>query len=333
MLPSQTSSSRRPKTKSSPGAERLESRSLLTGGAGNTFALVPAVIDEPGGTVDVAFTISQPPFRLPRGKMVVGVDAVAQPGSGVTPLVSQIANPHGDVVPQAIHSIYDPHLSRGAVAAGAGTSAVLTPIVLFPNQANRSATYTATISGENNTSGDVIVGFYLPGDADGDGVVNNADLTIVRGSMNSVVGDGRYNFDADANRDGRVGLIDLAYTLQNQGVSTTVTPFVTANLDPASDTGAQDRITDLTSVRIQGSGTPGSTLLIEDLSGRNTPIESVIGADGNYIVTLPLSSGANRYQVTSTDSFGQQIVGQIDPIIFSPFAQGPTTVSTKASDA
>ena len=85
--------------------EVLESRSLMTGGAGNTFALVPGNVADPGGTAQVPITIAPPLFTLPKQKMVLGIDVVPKTNSSLTPLISRVDNPHNEIVPQAIHSV------------------------------------------------------------------------------------------------------------------------------------------------------------------------------------------------------------------------------------
>jgi hypothetical protein len=286
----------------------------MTGGAGNTFALVPGNVADPGGTAQVPITIAPPLFTLPKQKMVLGIDVVPKTNSSLTPLISRVDNPHNEIVPQAIHSIYNPHLSHAAVARGVGTRAVLAPLTQFPNQPGRPATYTVNVEGAKNTSGDFLIGFYLPGDANGDGVVDASDLALVRSLAGSRAGDSKYSFDADANRDGRIGRIDIAYTQQNQGVKTLVTPVVTANLDPASDAGTRDRVTNLNTVHFQGRGTPGAQVTFSELTNKVQPVSAQIDAAGHYTVMVPLGDGGNTFKVTTSDAFGQTITGQLSPV-------------------
>src|SRR4051794_14002367 len=173
MHSSNHSSHRRRKATLCP--EVLESRSLMTGGVGNTFALIPGTVDTPGGTAVVPITVDTTHFTLPKNKLALGIDVVSSNQSGLSPLITRVDSPHNTIVPQAFHSIYNPHLSHSAVAQGVGTRAVLAPLSLFPGQPNTPATYNVTVSGENKTSGSFLLGFYLPGDANGDGMVDQAD--------------------------------------------------------------------------------------------------------------------------------------------------------------
>src|SRR4051794_25304072 len=218
------------------GPEQLETRELLTGG-NNTFAIMPGSITSSNGTASIKFTIDPANFTLPRRAITLGIDVVASSGSTVKPLIAEVDDPHGTIVPQTFHSIYDPHLSHLAVASGAGTSAVLSPLVLFPHGQTKPATYTVNVSAEGKSSGSFLLGFYLPGDANGDGAVNKTDLEIVKNAQGARAGQAKYNFNADPNRDGRIGKIDVAFTRQNMGVSTNMSPVVQANYDSTNDIG------------------------------------------------------------------------------------------------
>jgi hypothetical protein len=302
-----------------PGAETLESRELLTGGAGNTFAILPGSIDKAGDTVSVPFTIDTTHFTRPNGKMALGIDVAPDPSGTLKPLISSVTDPHGDVVHQTFHSIYAPHLKHRQVASGQGTSAVLTPVSSFPSDANKPVTSTVQVTATAKSSGSFLLGFYLPGDANGDGKVDQTDLKEVKSELGARAGTTRYNFSADANRDGRIARIDVAYTLQNMGVSTTVTPVVSANLDPASVTNPAGRSTTNPSARFTGVATPGATLTYTNTSHTDmAPISVNAGADGNYAITTPLGVGSNVFQVKAVDAFGQTISGNIANVTYSP---------------
>ncbi len=163
-----------------PGAEALETRQLLTGGAGNTFAIIPSTIDTPNGTVSVSFTLDQTHFTRPKGKVAMGIDVVPDPAGTLKPLISSVTDPHGDVVPQTIHAIYDPTVKHRQVANGRTTSAVISPITSFPSDATAPVTFTTQVQSTAKTTGKFLLGFYLPGDANGDGSVDKADLKIVK---------------------------------------------------------------------------------------------------------------------------------------------------------
>jgi hypothetical protein len=301
-----------------PRAESLETRELLTGGAGNTFAILPGTIDSPGGTVSVSFTLDQAHFTRPNGKVAMGIDVVPDPSGTLKPLIASVTDPHGDIVHQTFHSVYDPHVKHRQVAGSRDTSAVLSPLTSFPSDPSQPVTYTVQVQATQKTSGKFLLGFYLPGDANGDGSVDKADLQIVKSLRGAKAGDKRYSFDADVNRDGRIGQIDIAYTQQNQGVKTTISPVIAANLDTNSVSNPAARSNNMPTARFTGTATPDATVTYTNTSDTSQPvITTTTDATGNYTVVTPLSPGQNVFQVASTDAFGQTIKGTIAAVSYN----------------
>jgi uncharacterized repeat protein (TIGR01451 family) len=60
----------------------------------------------------------------------------------------------------------------------------------------------------------------LPGDVNGDGVVNCADVAVVKAAFGKRVGQTGYSAAADTNNDGVVNVLDLAYVTQHLPVGT-----------------------------------------------------------------------------------------------------------------
>jgi hypothetical protein len=69
----------------------------------------------------------------------------------------------------------------------------------------------------DNTYVDGTVKVKLPGDVNGDGVVDVLDLTIVSIAYGSFEGEPDYNPEADVNKDGLVDMRDLATVARNLG--------------------------------------------------------------------------------------------------------------------
>ena len=69
----------------------------------------------------------------------------------------------------------------------------------------------------DNTYIDGTVKVKMPGDVDGDGTVDVADLSIVSMAYGTFVGEPNYNPDADLNRDGVVDMRDLSTVARNLG--------------------------------------------------------------------------------------------------------------------
>jgi hypothetical protein len=313
-------------TQWSPRGEQLEGRALLTGAGGNTFALEPATIDKPGGSVSETFKIDPAQFTIPT-KMILGVDVAS---ASTSALGTTTAKPTISAV-----SAVKPTTTATGTDTAATQSEVLTPLtltrttgssaVLVPIAKGKAAqSFEATITGDSQTSGDFLVGYYLPGDADGDGVVSQADIKAITKALNSKAGDAAYSFDADANRDGKIDQQDLNIAKQNLGVQTKIQASVTANLDPASDSGAVDRVTEYQNVIFEGTDTPGAQLTFSEVNQKTPDAKTTVKPDGTYSLTIPLAEGTDNFKVTSVDSFGQQISGTISPVTY----QKPTTPVT-----
>src|SRR5262245_3393846 len=114
--------------------DALEARALLTGEAGNSFALIPGSIAFAGGAATPSFTISTPQFVIPRGQMVLGIDVHLQGGAPFTPQITAVTDPHGNTIHYAAQTITDPRVTPKLVTAGVGLGPVVTPIVLYPFQ-------------------------------------------------------------------------------------------------------------------------------------------------------------------------------------------------------
>lgn len=320
MNPSQASM--RKKRETALVAEALESRSLLTAGAGNTFAIIPGSIAKMGDVTAIKFTIDPAHFRMPKGKFTLGIDIAPDPTSALKPMIVGVKAANGRPVVPTSHAIYDPHLATSATGTKGPTSAVLTQVKLNPMRPKAPVTYEVDVKGLSGTTGKFLLGFYLPGDANGDGKVDQTDVNAVMSSLNSrasttTSGTSKYNFGADVNRDGRISVVDLRDTQRNLGVSTDVTPVVGANLDPKGMVDVNQRLTRTPSVHFTGAMTPGGAITYADVAAKVKPVTATADASGNYSITVPLSEGANRFKVTTFDAFGQSISGTLAAVNYS----------------
>lgn len=299
-------------------AEPLESRELMTGGAGDTFAVIPGTVLKSGHSAEIKVTIDPSNFTLPHGKMALGIDVIPVSGSSVKPKIVSVVNSNGHAIPELFHSHYNPRESNITPGIGKGTSTVVTPIHLSRNHLTESQTYTVNIRGVQGSTGQFLVGFYLPGDVNGDGTVDKSDVKALKASYRSDVGDNDYNFNADANRDGRIGQADLSLTKRNLGVSTTVTPAASVNLDTSSAVAPNTRVFNLPFARFTGSLTPGAVVKFTETSGKSQPVATVADASGNYSILVPLVSGDNTFTVSTLDSFGQGQSTTLAPVTYVP---------------
>jgi hypothetical protein len=309
-------SSRRPR-RASVGAEVLESRSLLTGGAGSIFAMIPATVATAGQTVSVPITISPPLVQAARGKLLLGIDISPQQASKVAPKVVSVDNAQGHSVGRLTHGRYDRTLSR-QLGGKTQTSAVLVSLNHLPTQPGGSAQFTVKVTGANQTTGSLELGFYLPGDVDGDGVVSKQDVSSVRAAMGAHYGSPKYKMDADANRDGRIDSTDLNDARRNLGAAVTVDPNITGGIDSSIFSDPQQRITNDSSVTLTGTATPGALITINQLEGKTATIKGTADPTGHFAIAVPLAPGGNSLEVTVADGFGQSNTGLLLPITYQP---------------
>lgn len=326
MRPSRPEDRRR--RQATPRPEMLETRQLLTGGAGNTFAIMPANIASAGAKAVVPFAYSPTVMTLtPRHQITLGVDVAAQSGSKVIPRILGIENLQTHRMMPIVRSNYVRSVHRVSLQPGDKTTAVLTTLHLTPAQARSTQNYAVVVQGIGGTTGQLLVGFYLPGDALGNGAVNGADVAAIKQDMNVKANSPNYVFAYDANRDGTINRNDLRIAESNLGASVTVTPVVSANLNPASDSGIQDRITNIQTVMFDGKATPFAKVTYTDLNNSAPTTSTTADVNGMYALKVPLGPGDNTFQVSATDAFGQTITGVISPVTYSMNAPAVATPS------
>src|SRR5207249_4634817 len=98
----------------------------------------------------------------PSGRAVIGIDVTAQNQSPVDPRIVAVAAAR-PVGAQATGR--SPRAPALRLSRGPGSTAVLA--TLPTGSAQPTASYTLTVSARRRTSGAFLVGYYLPGDEDG----------------------------------------------------------------------------------------------------------------------------------------------------------------------
>jgi hypothetical protein len=302
-----------------PAAEGLETRQVLSAGAGNTIAILPGQISEAGKPVEVHFTVDPASFTIPRGRLALGLDVVpASSASTVKPLIAAITDAQGRHVQHATYGSPRPVQLNGQDISPAHVMQLNFGRARRGAPAPAARPIVAHLLGADQNTGPILAGVYLIGDANGDGKVDRTDLDAIRKALGTTANDSGYAFDADANRDGRISAIDLKLAQMNLGAKSTILPLVTADLDPASDTGPADRITGVQNVKLTGIASAGATITYTETSGKTPTVTTTADADGHYSVTIPLAVGENVFKVTSTDALAQTISGTIAPITYKP---------------
>ncbi len=313
MNPSQPSKRRRREFQLAP--EVLESREMLTGGIGDTFAVIPGSVSKAGQITAIKFTIDPAHFTIPKGQLTLGLDVAAQSGSTVNAQIVGLTGPNGQAVP-VTHGRYAPNLPSGGALAGTPTTSVLAPVHFNAKNPNASVTYTVKVRSVKGTTGAFIVGFYLPGNASGSGTVSQADLTTIQGEMGINANNAKYTFDADSNRDGRITATDLSVAKKNLGASVTITPTLTSDLDAAGQTLPNDRILTVPSAHFTGTVTPGATVTYVNSAAGSVPVTATADKLGAYSILMPLNPGSNVFNVTTMDAFGQSIDGTLTAVTY-----------------
>ncbi len=296
------------------GPETLETRSLLTGGTGNLIAILPGTIATAKEVSTAAFTLDKQHFTLPKGKVTLGIDIVADATTTFKPQISSIEDASGRTIRGSTRALFNPAVERNRETGDPRSSAMLVPLTTPRGDAPTSSTFTVKIAGAEDSTGRYLLGFYLPGDANGDGVVDGTDVKAVRSALNSTPSEERYKFDVDADRDGRINNTDLKITQRNKGVKTTINPIVSANLDPTTDSDLADRKTTFSTVHFTGAVTPGAKVTFSETTQLTAPVSTTADETGNYSIMVPLAKGVNSFRVTTQDAFGQSITGGIEPV-------------------
>jgi hypothetical protein len=308
-----TSRSRR---KLSLHAEALETREVMTGGAGNTFAIMQATVTAPSQRVTVPFIVAPSVVKTPHNKLTLGIDIAKGAGSTLAPRVLALQDlTTGKTIPIS-RVRYTAAVAKINPTEGGQSTAVLATIRVNPSDAPHK--YAAIISGSQSTTGKALVGFFLPGDTAGGGAISTSDINTVKSLSGTPAASSKYNFATDANRDGIINNADLKITKQNLGVTVSVSPVISANLSPATTTAYPNRTTAFKTVVFNGTTTPGATVTYTEVNKKSTPVTTVADSSGKYTINVGLGSGDNTFVVSQSDAFGQSITGQIAPVKYDP---------------
>jgi hypothetical protein len=308
---------------------------VLSSGQGSSFAITPGSITSAGQVSSTPFSINPSLFTPPsNGKLTIGIDVTPATASTSTsgtpspitlrPEVVSVTSSTGQKI-KVEHTHYYSKIAKANHLGNTPTSAALVTLKV-PATGAPPGDYTVQIKGLDHTTGKYLLGFYLPGDANGDGTINSTDITTIKSLKGDAATNSNYNFDADVNRDGIINNKDVKLAEKNLGATTKVSPVVSVNLDPASDP-ALNRTTQFSTVHFAGKMTPGATITFANNQNNGATTTATADSTGAYTIMVPLVSGSNTFTVTTHDGFGQSISGNISPVVYDP-NPSPTTTST-----
>jgi hypothetical protein len=311
--------------------ESLEDRQLLSAGEGSTFAIMTGTVNTARQVSSVQFAINPGDFTPTRnGRILLGIDVAADPNTSIQPEIVSVKNANGRIAGTLLHSVYTRAIIKAKKLTDPISSAVMISLPV-PKTGQAPADYTVQVRAANNTTGDYLLGFYLPGDVAGTGTVTQADLQTIRSDLGTSASSSKYNFDADVNRDGIIAPVDLAFATMNLGAGTKISPIISVNLNPATDGPLNDRITSFKTVNFTGTVTPGATVTFAEINNNSPGATTTANTSGNYSIMVPLGNGSNTFSVTTKDAFGQSISGQVAPVTYSP--NPPQVVNTPPSSS
>ena len=253
-----------------------------------------SAINTAGQTSSVQFKLDPSQFTPGRGgKIVLGIDVAADPNATVKPEIVSVTNASGRVAASVHHSVYTASIIKAQRAAKKGLTPVSSAVLItlpVPKAGQAPAVYTVQVQGQRRPTGSYLVGFYLPGDANGDGTVNSTDLQTMMSELGSTpqASGTKYTFDADTNRDGQISLSDLQVASREPGRDDHRSArSINVNLDPATDGPMHSRITNFNPVRFTGTATPGSTVTFTEINNNSPGATGTTDSSGNFSIMVP----------------------------------------------
>ncbi len=196
-----------------------------------------------------------------------------------------------------------------------------------------AGTVTILVAGKGLSTGSYTVETTLPGDVNGDGQVNLADVqafakTYATKPGSSGPNKNGYNAAADYNQNGLINLYDALALERNMTPLTkpgggwaaiNITP---ADALPYPGSRSSGGDTNDEKITINGYTTPGSIVLVDSTLGDYTFESQALatGANGFFSVKAENTQGVNTYNFKILDPFGHQYIRSF-PVFWTAYAK------------
>jgi hypothetical protein len=286
-----------------PLFEPLERRSLLNvAWPVNTIGTSAGNVEAAGGIGSASVAVA--PRNLTPGRLSTDFGVFVEPsaGSGIRPRIVAIEE-NGQHVPFRPGRPYIPGQTSDTAAFV---------------EVSQPGPLTVVVAGAHHTDGSFTIAATLPGDVNGDGIVNLTDLPLFAAAYGSTTGQPTYNAAADFNLNGLIDFNDAAAIERNIPPLTPAHPLGLvvrllssdqAHYRTSKNSGGATFKQD---VRIIGHTTPGS-LVIEGSNAYAT------NADGDFAINVKNTIGINQNSLLVLDPFGHHYYRDF-PIFWVSFA-------------
>jgi hypothetical protein len=305
--------SRRAAQQRSPQIEALEARLQLSAMIpANSIGTNQGTVVQPGGLSPVTVTVAAKNLTTGKSSTQFAIFVAPGPGSTLAPRIVSVKSSSGQSL----------SLKQGRpfVAGRADGQAAAFVKVSQPGP------LTVLVSGGHRSTGTYTLDVTLPGDANGDGTVNQADLAPFASAYLTTPGDKGYNSAADFNQDGIVNQVDAKAMQKNMPVANAGPLQLVMNLSPADQ--AHYRTpqnsggsTFKRNVTVIGHTLPGSIVIQDGTDGFYKWVGPAYATDSRGVFSAPetLTAGINTFDFLIIDPRGRQLIRSF-PIYWLPFA-------------
>jgi dockerin type I repeat protein len=292
--------------------ERLEGRLAMSGGFPvNTIGVAHGNVPARHAVAEVSVPVSTRNLAQHRHSTLFTFVARPDAGSALNPNVRYARGPSANRLPFRHGAPYVP---------------IVHPQDVSFTRDGQPGPLTAGVTGRKATTGPFTEGTLLPGDVNGDGHVDLADLAEFSKAFLSTSNDAFYKPSADANQNGFIGIGDAKFLERNL---TPVTPKIPLKVDLHLAPGQQvlhpsvhtsGGITTKTDIVILGRTTPGSIAIADSALGNYSFDGKALPTDakGNFRYEFHLSDQLTNFEFLVLDPFGQQTIRAFPVLLVKP---------------